>query len=164
MLPVTLRPLTDTDISLVKRWLYTPHVAEWYKHPAHWLHELENRRGEFAFLSHFIAECEGTPIGFCQYYDCFFAQLHEVWNEEWLVCEGQGRVFSIDYLIGEAACLHKGHGREMVRQLTEMVRHLGAQRVIVEPEKENIASVRALLANGYILMGEDYVKELALPG
>jgi len=64
---LTLHPLFDGDIALMERWLRTPHVAQWYKHPDHWLNELRERRGEFSFLTHFIAELKGAPIGFCQY-------------------------------------------------------------------------------------------------
>ena len=79
---MNLRSFQDTDIALMERWLYTPHVAKWCKHPDHWLRELRERHGEFSFLTHFVAEHEGIPIGFCQYYDTFFAQEHEVWNDE----------------------------------------------------------------------------------
>ena len=107
---LTLRPLFDNDIALMERWLYLAHVAKWYKHPEHWLKELHERRGEFSFLTHFIVEYEGAPIGFCQYYDCYFAQEHEVWNDKCHTGEKQGEVFSIDYLIGEPDYLCKGYG------------------------------------------------------
>ena len=157
---LALRPFWEADIPLMERWLAEPHIAKWYLHPGHWMHELRNRHGEFAFLSHFIAEFEGTPIGFCQYYDCFFAQEHEVWNDEWRIGERQGEVFSIDYLLGEPAYLRRGLGREIVRLLTEKVRSRGAARIIVQPEPENSASRQVLEANGYIYNGEDFVKEL----
>ena len=154
-----LRPLQDDDIALVTRWLYVDHVAKWYLHPDHWIHELNNRHGEFRFITHFIAEVNAKPIGFCQYYDCFFAQEHEVWNDEWRVGDKQGMVYSIDYLIGAVEYLNKGYGKEIVRQLTQKVRDLGARRIIVEPETENVTSGRVLAANGYRYNGEDYVMD-----
>ena len=157
---LTLRPLIDNDIALMERWLYAPHVAKWYKHPDHWLNELRERRGEFSFLTHFIAEFEDVPIGFCQYYDCFYAQQHEVWNDQWHVGDGQGKIFSIDYLIGEPDYLRRGFGKEMIAQMLVMLRNAGAKTVIVEPEKDNTASNRALEANGFIWNGVDYHLEL----
>ena len=157
---IILRPFFDGDIALVKDWLTEPHVAEWYKHPEHWISELEKRREEFSFLTHFIVEYEGAAIGFCQYYDCFFSQEHEVWNETWHVGEKAGEVFSIDYLIGEKDYLGKGYGKEIVRLLTEKVRVLGVKRIIVQPEKENTASRHVLLANRYKDNGEDFAIEL----
>ena len=157
---ITLRPFREADIALMERWLATPHVAEWYKYPQHWLHELHEREGEFSFLHHFIAEAAGEPVGFCQYYDCFFAQQHEVWNDEWRVGDKRGEVFSIDYLIGEVEYLRRGCGRDMVWLLIEQIRDLGAKRIIVQPETENTGSGRVLEANGFLFNGEDYVLEL----
>ncbi len=153
---LTLRPLFEADVALVGRWLHTPHVAKWYQYPEHWLHELRERHGEFSFLTHFIAEYEGVPIGFCQYYDCWFSQQHEVWNDAWRVGERQGEVFSIDYLIGETAYLRRGFGRRMVALLLERLRERGAKTVVVQPESENTASNRSLAANGFQWNGEEY--------
>ena len=147
---LTLRPLFDNDIALMERWLYLAHVAKWYKHPEHWLKELHERRGEFSFLTHFIVEYEGVPIGFCQYYDCYFAQEHEVWNDKCHTGEKQGEVFSIDYLIGEPDYLSKGYGKEIVRLLTERIQNIpSAKKIIVQPEQDNDNSRAVLTANGY---------------
>jgi len=153
---MNLRPFQDTDIALMERWLHTPHVTKWYKHPDHWLRELQGRHDEFSFLTHFIAEFEDVPIGFCQYYDTFFAQEHEVWNDEPGVGKNQGEIFSIDYLIGEPDYLRRGFGKEMIRQMITMLRKAGAKTVIVEPERENAASNRILEANGFTWNGNHY--------
>lgn len=155
-----LRSFFDGDIDLMKRWLPMPHVAQWYQHPDHWLNELNERRGEFSFLTHFIAEYEGTPIGFCQYYDTYFAREHEVWNDEWHIGEGQGKLFSIDYLIGEPDFLRRGFGKKIIFCLLDKLRHEGAKTIIVEPEQENTASCRALESVGFRYDGKDYVMNL----
>lgn len=157
---LTLRPFEDADIALMERWLYAPHVAEWYKHPDHWLDELRQRHGAFSFLTHFIAEVGGVPIGFCQYYDTFYAREHEVWNDEWNVSEEPCGIFSIDYLIGEAAYLHRGFGKGMIMQMLERLQKAGAKTVIVEPEPGNTASGHALEACGFVKSGKDYHKSL----
>lgn len=146
---LVLRPFFEGDIDLMKRWLKEPHVAKWYEHPEHWLRELSERRGAFSFITHFIAEYEGVPIGFCQYYDTHFAQEHEVWNEEWNIAGRQGEIFSVDYLIGEPEYLRRGFGSQMIALLLKKLRKTGAKTVIVEPEKENTASGRALESAGF---------------
>lgn len=153
---IILRPFRDEDIALMEKWLFVPHVAKWYKHPNHWLRELHNRHDEFSFLTHFIAECEGKPIGFCQYYDTYFAKEHEVWNESHNT-DKQGQIYSIDYLIGEPEYLRRGFGKQMIAQMVDRIWRLGAQKIIVEPEKENAASNRSLETNGFIRCGEIYV-------
>jgi RimJ/RimL family protein N-acetyltransferase len=158
---MTLRPFLDTDIALMEKWLVVPHVARWYLHPDHWLHELYNRKGEFSFITHFIVEIESIPIGFCQYYDCYFAQAHEVWNDTWHISKQKGVIYSLDYLIGEVEYLHRGFGKEILFQLLEKLRDIGAKTIIVQPEKENISSCRLLESCGFNFNGDEYVFEIS---
>ena len=151
-----LRPLFDSDIVLMEEWLQEPHVAKWYLHPNHWLRELHERWGEFSFLTHFIVEYEGEPIGFCQYYDAYFAVKYEVWSNNAHVGKAKGEVYSIDYLIGCADYLRRGFGKEMIAIMLDMLREIGAKKVIVDPEKENVASNKALEASGFIWNGNEY--------
>mgnify|MGYP001440533810 FL=1 len=30
---IKLRPMTQDDLTIFKKWLYTPHVAKWYHEP-----------------------------------------------------------------------------------------------------------------------------------
>lgn len=141
---LTLRAFTDGDMPLMETWLYTAHVARYYHEPEDWLYELRQRNGEFRFLSHFIAWDEKTPVGFGQYYDCFDAK------EDWYSVDNPGQVYSMDYLIGDAAYLNKGYGRDLVRLLVaRILDHKDAREIIVQPEKKNRPSNRVLLANGF---------------
>ena len=146
---IVLRPFWDADVARMERWLMTPHVAKWYHQPEDWLREVTARRDAFSFLSHFIAEFEGIPIGFCQYYDCIDARQHEAWNEKWLADVQRGHTFSIDYLIGEPEYLGKGYGKKIVDLLLEKVRLLGGKRIIVQPEAENTPSLQTLKSSGF---------------
>jgi len=76
------------------------------------------------------------------------------------VGDRQGEIFSIDYLIGEPDYLQRGFGKEMIARMIAMLRNIGAKTVIVEPERDNTASNRALEANGFIWNGADYHLEL----
>jgi len=154
---INLRSLLDTDIALMEKWLTMPHVAKWYLYPEHWLHEIKERQGEFSFITHFIAEHGNIPIGFCQYYDCHFAQAHEVWNDSWRITKRKGEIYSIDYLIGEVDYLNRGFGKAMICQLLKKLQEdTTAKTVIVQPEKENIASCRLLESCGFQFNGTEY--------
>jgi len=148
-----LRPLYDNDIVLLGGWLEASHVKPWYEHPEDWLHELNNRHGEFSFITHLIAEVEGVPIGFCQYYDMFYGQEHE----DWLNINTPSVMFSIDYLIGESEYLHKGLGQKMIAQMLDMLRDKGIKTVVVRPDGDNAKSNRALEANRFVWNGTDYI-------
>ena len=99
---ILLRKMEPTDLTVFKKWLYTPHVAKWYHEPLDWINEIERQYSEFCWIHHFIVEHERKPIGFCQYYAC------EDSDEPWEGYTALGGSYSIDYMIGEPDCLRKG--------------------------------------------------------
>jgi RimJ/RimL family protein N-acetyltransferase len=153
---ISLRGITDSDIEQLSKWLEKEHVAKWFENPHSWLQEIEGRHGEFSYIKHFIIEYQGQPIGFCQYYDCYFGQE----KEDWYTVENSGEVFSIDYLIGDTYFLGKGIGRDLVGLLEEEIIKSGGEKLIVKPDKENAASNNLLKSKGYTHNGEYYEKIL----
>ena len=145
-----LRPLFESDIPLMERWLNAVHVAPWYRPTEDWLHEINCRFSEFSFITHLIAELDGEPLGFCQYYDCFDAK------EEWYATGRPKAMYSIDYMVGEPKYLQRGFGKEMIRVLLEILCKVGAREVVVQPDQGNVASVRSLLANGFVKVEDNY--------
>lgn len=144
---ITLQEVKNTDIGLITAWLNKDYILKWYHDPDSWLHEINERHNSFAWIQHFMAMDNQTPIGFCQYYDCYDANA----LEDWYSITKRGDTFSIDYLIGHEAYLGKGYGKAIVKLLTDTIqqREHGNQ-IIVQPEKENHSSNHVLLANGYI--------------
>jgi len=142
---LTLRPAEGADLNLLERWLRQDYVARWVEHPENWLEEFRGRQGEYAWIHHFMGMDGDTPVGFCQYYDCWDAR------EGWYTANGRGDTFSIDYMIGNADCLGKGYGKAMVRMLTGRVQRTEhPRRIIIQPDPANHASGGVLLANGYV--------------
>lgn len=155
---LTLRVICDTDINLLTEWLNKDYILKWYHDPADWLYEINGRSGNFAWIHHFIVMDGETPIGFCQYYDCFDAND----MEDWYNVRQRGDTFSIDYLIGNEAYLSKGYGKAIVKLLTDTIAETEhGKRIIVQPEKENHSSNHVLLANGYVFdKQKDYYYKL----
>lgn len=155
---ISLRKMTGDDLPLLRRWLAAPHVARWYRDPEDWIAEAEGQDGEFSWIHHFIAERDGTPIGFCQYY------AGRDSGEDWLAHVQAEGCYSLDYLIGEPDMLRRGFGKRIVALLTEKIlRHEDARRVAVQPERENAASRALLRSCGFKLTDSErgiYVKEL----
>jgi RimJ/RimL family protein N-acetyltransferase len=144
MREIILKPVEDTDLDLISRWLNKEHVLKWYHDTDDWMYEIQNRHGAFRFIRHFLAFSGEQPIGFCQYYDCFDAK------EDWYEVGEKGAVYSIDYLIGEADFLGKGYGKAIVMELERIIRaEPVAKCIIVQPEPENAASCGTLLSCGY---------------
>ena len=142
-----LRTVCDSDLPLLAEWLRKDYILKWFQDADDWLYEIEERSSSFAWIHHFIVMMGETPIGFCQYYDCFDGNAFEDWYD---VTVG-GDTFSIDYLIGNEAFLGKGYGKAIVKLLTDRIlADENAKRIIVQPKHENLASNGVLLANGYV--------------
>ena len=139
-----LKPIENKDIKLIEGWLNKEYIKKWYENPKEWLEEINNRGKKFGFIHHFIVIASNKPIGFCQYYDCFYAK------EDWYNVIFANHSFSIDYLIGDEEYLKKGYGTAIIKLLTETIKQKeNAIQIIVQPEKDNISSNNALLSAGY---------------
>ena len=149
---VRLRAANDADAQWLERRLNEPHVLEWFHEPDGWLDEFEKRGGDFAFITHLIAELDDEPFGYCQFYP--FSEG----GEEWYKSEDIEGVYSIDYMIGEPQYLKKGLGRQMIKALVGKIKELpGARRIVAQPEAGNAPSRAALLASGFAYEGESDV-------
>ncbi len=151
-----LRTFSDDDITTFEKWLITTHVKPWYENPESWLEEIKKRKDKFSFIKHFIAEYNGKPIGFCQYYDMFYGQEYE----DWLPIAEPNNIYSIDYLIGESEYLKMGLGQSMIALLLDLMKKEKIKTVIVRPDLDNYKSNRVLEKNGFKWNGTDYILEL----
>lgn len=140
---INLRNMTASDLAIFEKWLFAPHVSKWYHDPEDWINEARESDGVYKWIHHFIAERDGEPIGFCQYYACRDS------GEDTGGYPKQS-TYSIDYLIGESPRLRNGYGKQMVFSLIEMIRkHPDAKHIVVRPERENAASRSLLLSCGF---------------
>ena len=147
-----LRLLSDNDVSLVEAWLNKEHVKKWYEIPHmgitidDWMHEINERNGEFHWLTYLIVLWQSQPIGLCQYYKC------EDSDEDFGALPLAGS-YGIDYLIGEESYLRKGLGKEMINLLVEKIFSFpDAQRVTADIDENNAASGKSLLSCGFTLI------------
>lgn len=147
-----LRLLKDDDIPLAETWLNKEHVKRWYEIPhigvsiSDWMHELQERNGEYKWLTHFIVLWQGIPIGLCLYYKCIDS------DEDFGTLPLTGS-YGIDYLIGEEAYLGKGLGKAMVTLLVNKIFSFpDARRITADIDKENLASKMTLLSCGFSLV------------
>ena len=142
---ITLRKFRNTDMALFQKWLYRDHVAQWFEQPGEWLAEAENRHGAYSWIQHFIAELADAPMGFAQFYE--YCRSGETWHGDIDITGA----YSIDYLIGEAGCIGRGLGKELILALqAQIARQDNARLIIVQPEPENKASSAALLSAGFV--------------
>ena len=67
-----------------------------------------------------------------------------------------GKVYSVDYLIGEREYLRRGHAKAMLTQMIQRLRALDANAVIVLPDAKNTASNKTLETSGFVWDGDRY--------
>ncbi|GIO41561.1 N-acetyltransferase [Paenibacillus apis] len=141
---IYLRKMSSNDISLVKEWLNKAYIKKWFGDPQEWLNEIKNDDGRYSWIVHHIVEYNQVPIGFCQYYDIGKTGVGYAWDNE--PCGTYG----IDYLIGDEQLLGKGIGNKLIKELNKLViDNEKPVQLIADPIKENIASIRVLVNNGY---------------
>ena len=159
---ITFRPLLETDLPLMHRWLSTDHVAEWYpiddvpKPPldlvcTHYLPMIRNEEPTHPYL----ILLSNRPIGFIQTY---LILDHPEYARAVQVDEGAA---GVDLFIGDPSAVHRGIGPQILRRfLREIVfGSLRATSCIIGPQPQNAAAISA-----YGKAGFEYLKTVQAPG
>ena len=141
---IKLRPFQDEDIDLFIKWLYSPHVKQWYTEPLDWMDEIKKRNNDFNWIHHYIVEYKNISIGFCQYYE--FYKSGETWSGNIELYS----VYSIDYMIGEQRYLGKGISKDIIKILISKInQENNAKIIIVQPDEKNKKSSSLLKSCGF---------------
>ena len=135
------RPMTAMDFEIVRRWLATPHVAQWWGDP----------REQFALISEdlahpamdqFIVSHSDRPFAYLQCYD------PTAWPDNGLGEQPDG-TRGIDQFIGEEDMVDRGHGSALIRLFVDRLLQSGAPRTVTDPDPRNARAVRAYEKAGF---------------
>src|SRR3954466_7846326 len=121
-------PMTTADLPLIRRWLETPHVSEWWHDPAE---QFELVSGDLGHpdMAQFIVATETKPFAYLQCYNI------GAWHTGFGL-QPQG-TRGLDQFIGEADMLDHGHGSALVRAFAESLLANGTPRVVIDPDPDN---------------------------
>jgi aminoglycoside 6'-N-acetyltransferase len=143
--------MAEPDLAGVDSWLREPHVARWWT-PGTCAEEevaLYRRRvaGEDPRTRMLIAEHDGVPIGWCQWY-CW-----EDYPAEASAMGSHDAEVGFDYAIGDPKMTGRGVGTTLIAALVRHVRlsHFGAG-FLSAPHARNAPSRRVLEKNGFTLV------------
>jgi aminoglycoside 6'-N-acetyltransferase len=134
------RPMTTADLPTIKRWLETPHVAEWWHDPAEQF-ELVSGDLDHLEMAQFIVATDERPFAYLQCY-----RLSD-WNTG-LGPQPDG-TRGLDQFIGEPDMLGRGHGSAFIRDFTERLLTSGIPRVVIDPDPANGHAIRAYEKAGF---------------
>ena len=135
------RPMTTSDLPLVRRWLAEPHVVQWWGNTLEQF-ELVSGDLEVEAMEQFVVAINDCPFGYLQCYD------PDVWPENGLGDHPRG-TRGIDQFIGEQDMVNRGHGSAFIRTFIDRLLAAGAPRVITDPDPANGRAVRAYEKAGF---------------
>jgi aminoglycoside 6'-N-acetyltransferase len=133
-------PMTTADLPLIRRWLETPHVSEWWHDPAE---QFELVSGDLGHpdMAQFIVATETKPFAYLQCYN--IGAWHTGFGPQPQGTRG------LDQFIGEADMLDHGHGSALIRAFAESLLANGTPRVVIDPDPDNARAIRAYEKAGF---------------
>ena len=132
--------MASADLPLIRRWLETPHVSEWWHDPAEQF-ELVSGDLDHPDMAQFIVASDRRPFAYLQCYNL------SDWNTGFGPQPSGTR--GLDQFIGEADMLGRGHGAAFIRDFTEQLLAKGTPRVVIDPHPANARAIRAYEKAGF---------------
>ena len=134
------RPMTASDLPLVRRWLALPHVREWWGDPEEQYSLVSGDLDEPA-MDQYIFSTAGNPFAYLQRYDL------TAWKSGFGPHPPGTR--GIDVFIGEPDMIERGHGSVLIRCFVDDCLQKGAPRIVTDPDPANGRAVRAYEKAGF---------------
>jgi aminoglycoside 6'-N-acetyltransferase len=134
------RPMTENDLRLIRRWLETPHVREWWHDP---VEQFELVSGDLAHpdMAQFIVHAASRPFAYLQCYR--LSDWHTGLGDQPEGTRG------LDQFIGEADMINRGHGSGFIRAFADTLLANGTPRVVIDPYPDNARAIRAYEKAGF---------------
>ena len=134
------RPMTLSDLPLIRHWLSLPHVREWWGDTQEQYTLVSGDLDEPA-MDQYIFSTAGSPFAYLQCYDL------TAWNSGF--GPHPAGTLGIDLLIGEPGMIERGHGSALVRCFVDDRLQKGAPRIVTDPDPANGRAVRAYEKAGF---------------
>jgi aminoglycoside 6'-N-acetyltransferase len=138
-----LRLLTPDDAELLAEWRRHPDVRAWYEATDDAAAIRERYFApDRAYVTHTIAERDGEPVGYVQWYACepeYLAAAH---------LTGEEGVWAFDMHLAPDR-IGSGLGPRLARLVAEHLAATVARRVVIDPEQANTRAVRTYEKAGF---------------
>ena len=139
--PYQFRPMSADDLPMIRRWLETPHVAQWWHDPDEQF-ALVREDLDHPAMDQFIVAANDRPFAYLQCYD------PNAWPEGGLGMHPDG-TRGIDQFIGEPDMTGRGHGSSFIRAFIVALIRAGTPRVLTDPHPANARAIRAYEKAGF---------------
>ncbi len=153
-------PLSMEHIDMLHKWMYEPHVWQWWGEGRSWsLNDIKEKYTPYTLgykiqqeqkkpISSFVIKLEDRPIGFIQFYNAFdFPREGFLVNDVWK--DHKQSLAAIDFYIGEADCIGMGLGAKALQAFlkNQVFNHFDA--CLVDPDKNNKAAIKSYAKAGF---------------
>jgi aminoglycoside 6'-N-acetyltransferase len=143
------RPMTADELPLMRRWLRSSHMREWWGEPETELGYIRDMIEGRDTTRPFIFSADGEPLGYIQYW---FVSDHQ--NATWIadhpwLTELPADAVGVDLSIGNADKLAQGVGSGALRAFAQRLVRQGYRTIIIDPDPANRRAVRAYEKAGF---------------
>ncbi len=140
MTAYAFRPMSADDLPVIRRWLETPHVSEWWNDPSE---QFELVSGDLTHpdMAQFIVAADGREFAYLQCYNL------SAWNCGFGSQPDGTR--GLDQFIGEADMVGRGHGSAFVRAFADRLLAAGTPRIVTDPDPANARAILAYEKAGF---------------
>jgi len=151
---LAVRAMRDrrADYELMRRWLNSPHVREWWDPdlPAHTYERVVDEYRPYMTASSTTTACMITVDGADAGYIQFYPWAGEADYQQQLGLALPATAWGLDVFIGEQHLLHRGYGRRAVALIcAHLAAERGATEVDLLTELDNLRAQNAYLAAGF---------------
>jgi aminoglycoside 6'-N-acetyltransferase len=143
------RPITPTDLPLLRAWMERPHWREWWGDPEVECGYVRDMiEGHDSTEPYFIC-LDGVPAGYIQVWYVADQRI-EPWLTEapWLKDLPDDAV-GVDLSLAEAGALSQGIGTAALKAFVALLRARGHDEIWIDPAPENLRAVRAYHKAGF---------------
>lgn len=152
---ITFKLLCESHFPLLLKWLKTPHVRAYWDADVQWTPELiqekydsyskgyKLEKGIPKKIQAYIIFMDEEPIGYIQLYNAY-----DFPRSKPLIGLPEN-LAALDIFIGEVECLGKNLGSKALQLFLETIADPHYCNVLVDPEKRNIAAIKAYEKAGF---------------
>jgi aminoglycoside 6'-N-acetyltransferase len=146
---ISFRPVSEKDLPLLSEWLARPHWREWWGDPETELGYIKDMIEGRDTTQPFIFQLDGTDRGYIQVWFVKDQQDSD-WIREypWLELLPRDAV-GVDLSLADRDELSKGIGTEVLRAFVRKLRREGYDRILIDPDPENLRAVKAYRKAGF---------------
>ncbi len=146
---ITFQPVTAAHYGMLRDWLNRPHMREWWGEPETELGYIKDMVEGRDTTRPFLIMLDGKAVGYIQYWHVGHHQ-NETWVKDnpWLM-EFPAETVGVDLSIGDPENLSQGIGTAALEAFTLILREMGFETIIIDPDPDNRRAVRAYEKAGY---------------